>query len=185
MILALIALLFFAAASVALVARAVAMPRVRAAETMGQIGSYGYTRRGREGEADSGAVRGALDDIAGFVGGLVESKLRGVKEAELRNELMSGFIPVADEVHRLQTGEDRECRLFQKIAEQGHYAGRTQPTARPGFTSSPRRSSSAIGSSVPSASRRRGSGSRWSRPFPRCLPCSAPSSRCGRDGSRR
>jgi tight adherence protein C len=94
MVLALLALLFFAAASVALVARAVAMPRVRAAETMGQIGSYGYTRRGGEDESDSGAVRGALDDIAGFVGGLVESRLRGVKEAELRNELMAAGLYV-------------------------------------------------------------------------------------------
>lgn len=37
-------------------------------------------------------------------------------------------MPAADEVSRLQRGTDRECRLFQKIAEQGHYAGRTQPT---------------------------------------------------------
>lgn len=29
---------------------------------------------------------------------------------------------------RLQRGTDPECRLFQQIAEQGHYAGRTQPT---------------------------------------------------------
>ena len=41
---------------------------------------------------------------------------------------MSKFVPVADEVHRLQTGKDPECRLFQKIAEKGHYAGRTRPT---------------------------------------------------------
>ena len=95
MVVALLGLLFFAAASVALVARAVAMPRVRTAETMGQIGSYGYTRRGGvEEEADSGAVRGALDDIAGFVGGLVNSKLGGVKEAELRNELMAAGLYV-------------------------------------------------------------------------------------------
>jgi tight adherence protein C len=93
-LLALLVVLFLAGTSVALVARAVAMPRVRAAETMGQIGSYGYTRRGEE-EADGGAVRGALDDIAGFVGGLVASKLGGgVKEAELRNELMAAGLYV-------------------------------------------------------------------------------------------
>jgi hypothetical protein len=28
----------------------------------------------------------------------------------------------------LQSGSDAECRLFQKIAEQGHYAGRTVPS---------------------------------------------------------
>jgi hypothetical protein len=37
---------------------------------------------------------------------------------------MPHFVPVADEVHRLQTGSDAECRLFQKVAEQGHYGGR-------------------------------------------------------------
>jgi len=37
-------------------------------------------------------------------------------------------VPVADEVGYLQRGPAPECRLFQKIAEQGHYAGRTQPT---------------------------------------------------------
>jgi tight adherence protein C len=95
MVVALLGLLFFAGASVALIARAVAMPRVRTAETMGQIGSYGYTRRGgAEDEADGGAVRGTLDDIAGFVGGLVDRKLGGVKEAELRNELMAAGLYV-------------------------------------------------------------------------------------------
>ena len=43
-------------------------------------------------------------------------------------ELTAKFIPAADEVGRLQTGKDAECRLFQKIAEQGHYAGRTRPS---------------------------------------------------------
>jgi hypothetical protein len=43
-------------------------------------------------------------------------------------ELVSKFVPAADEVHRLQSGSDAECRLFQKIAEQGHYAGRTRPS---------------------------------------------------------
>ena len=43
--------------------------------------------------------------------------------------MTSSFIPAADEVGHLQTGKDAECRLFQKIAEQGHYAGRTKPTS--------------------------------------------------------
>ncbi len=37
-------------------------------------------------------------------------------------------MPAADEVGRLQRGEDAECRLFQALAEQGHYAGRTVPS---------------------------------------------------------
>ena len=43
-------------------------------------------------------------------------------------ELAAKFIPAADEVGRLQSGRDAECQLFRKIAEQGHYAGRTQPS---------------------------------------------------------
>ena len=43
-------------------------------------------------------------------------------------ELTAKFIPAADEVGHLQSGEDAECLLFQKIAEQGHYAGRTRPS---------------------------------------------------------
>jgi tight adherence protein C len=88
MLIALLGIVFFAGTSVALVARAVAAPRVRAAETVGQIGSYGYSRRAEQ-EVDGGAVRGALDDIAGFVGGLFAGKVGGVKEAALRNELMA------------------------------------------------------------------------------------------------
>ncbi len=43
--------------------------------------------------------------------------------------LARNFIPAADEVGRLQSGKDEECLLFQKIAEQGHYAGRTRPSS--------------------------------------------------------
>lgn len=43
-------------------------------------------------------------------------------------ELLEGFVPVADEVGRLQRGDDVECRFFQGFAEQGHYGGRTEPS---------------------------------------------------------
>lgn len=43
-------------------------------------------------------------------------------------ELLTQFVPAADEVARLQRSETEEARLFQEIAEQGHYAGRTQPS---------------------------------------------------------
>ena len=48
-------------------------------------------------------------------------------DSEVR-ELIAKFIPAADEVGRLQSGRDAECRLFRKIAERGHYGGRTQPS---------------------------------------------------------
>jgi len=42
--------------------------------------------------------------------------------------LLREFVPAADEVARLQRGKTEEALLFQKIAEQGHYAGRERPT---------------------------------------------------------
>jgi hypothetical protein len=47
-------------------------------------------------------------------------------------KLAARFIPVADEVHRLQMGSDPECRLFQKVGEQGHYGGRAARSTRQG-----------------------------------------------------
>jgi hypothetical protein len=43
-------------------------------------------------------------------------------------ELLRSFVPAADEVGRLQRQKDPECLLFQRIAEQGHFAGRTEPS---------------------------------------------------------
>ena len=43
-------------------------------------------------------------------------------------ELLDRFVPVADEVYRLQNGEEADCLLFQSFAEQGHYGGRTEPS---------------------------------------------------------
>jgi hypothetical protein len=43
--------------------------------------------------------------------------------------LAQRFLPAADEVHRLQSGDTAECRVFQAVAEQGHYAGRTEPSS--------------------------------------------------------
>ena len=87
MIIFLIGALLLAGASVALVGRAVLMPRMRAAETVGQIESYGYSARREE---DLGrAVRGVVDELANFLGGFVSRGLSGLREAELRNELMA------------------------------------------------------------------------------------------------
>jgi hypothetical protein len=43
-------------------------------------------------------------------------------------EGLADFVPAADEVGRLQRGEDRECRFFQAFAEAGHYGGREEPS---------------------------------------------------------
>jgi hypothetical protein len=42
--------------------------------------------------------------------------------------ILERFVPAADEVGYLQRVKSPEGELFRKIAEQGHYAGRTQPT---------------------------------------------------------
>lgn len=42
--------------------------------------------------------------------------------------LLARFVPAADEVGHLQRVKSPEGELFRKIAEQGHYAGRTEPT---------------------------------------------------------
>ena len=39
------------------------------------------------------------------------------------------FVPVTTDINRSQHSKDAEGRYFRKIAEQGHYAGRTKPTA--------------------------------------------------------
>lgn len=51
--------------------------------------------------------------------------------------LASKFVPVADEVFRLQSGDDAECKLFQKIGEQGHYGGRPGTTRQGTYAAAP------------------------------------------------
>ena len=63
--------------AVALVARAVAMPRMRTEQAIGHIDGYGYA--GAVGEAESGSgVEGALDHVANTVGGVRRAALRGL-----------------------------------------------------------------------------------------------------------
>ncbi len=44
-------------------------------------------------------------------------------------ELLVSFVSVADEVGRLQRGDDAECRAFKSFCEEGHYGGRSEPTS--------------------------------------------------------
>ncbi|HEU4942389.1 MAG TPA: type II secretion system F family protein [Gaiellaceae bacterium] len=76
--------------SVVLVARAAVMPRLRASETLGRIGSYGFTSRQLE-EAGPGPARTALDGVAASVGGLA-GRLAGFREASVRRSLVAAGI---------------------------------------------------------------------------------------------
>ena len=75
-----------AGTAVALLARAVVMPRIRTNETLAQIPAYGF--KGTKPEAEkTGGIRLALDGVAGTIGGLVGGRFGS--EADLRNKLMS------------------------------------------------------------------------------------------------
>jgi tight adherence protein C len=81
--------LFLAGAAVYLIARAVAMPRVRAAEMIGQINSYGFSRPRDEAQKQT-PVRGALDDVANVIGtALARRGGSSGREAQLRDKLMA------------------------------------------------------------------------------------------------
>lgn len=43
-------------------------------------------------------------------------------------KLAKRFVPVADEVFRLQRGKTADARFFQSFCEEGHYGGRTRPS---------------------------------------------------------
>jgi tight adherence protein C len=72
--------------AVALLARAIVMPRIRTNETLDRIPAYGFKGTNPETEEARG-IRIALDGVAGTIGGLVAGRLGS--EADLRNKLMS------------------------------------------------------------------------------------------------
>ncbi|TMJ94264.1 MAG: hypothetical protein E6G67_10035 [Actinobacteria bacterium] len=88
MIVVVFGLLLFGAA-VALLLRAAALPRIRASERVGQIGAYGFTGRRSVEKAARRPLSSFVDTAAGTLGGLVASRFGGVREAQLRNQLMA------------------------------------------------------------------------------------------------
>jgi tight adherence protein C len=76
-------------AAVALLARAAVLPRMRAAETLGQIDAYGYAHS-HEPEANEPRrpATGAVDRLAGGLGGMAE-RFGGFREASLKRELVA------------------------------------------------------------------------------------------------
>jgi tight adherence protein C len=87
--------LLLAGASVALAARALAMTRVRAVETITQIDAYGYTVA-RPPESRGGPLSGALDNLANGVGAWVAKRFGSLREEKLRDILMTaGFYNLA------------------------------------------------------------------------------------------
>jgi tight adherence protein C len=87
-ILVLIGSLVLMGAAVALLARAVGMSRARTSETLAQIDHYGFATS-RVAAVATGAARGLIDGVASFLGTAVASRITGLKEAEIRRDLMA------------------------------------------------------------------------------------------------
>jgi tight adherence protein C len=90
-ILILIGGLFLAGTAVTLAARALAMPRVRTAETVAQIDDYGYGGP-RAPQSRQRPLTGALDNLANGAGAWIAKRFGSLREAKLRDELMAAGI---------------------------------------------------------------------------------------------
>ena len=77
-----------AGGSMALLARAVAMPRVRTSQVLGQITAYGYEAQHAPASA-ARALRTGVDGLASAVGAVAARRISSLREAELRNTLMA------------------------------------------------------------------------------------------------
>lgn len=87
MIITLLLGLALTAIAIALLARAVIVSRLRTAENLGRIGSYGFA-----GQAElraTGGLRGFLDDAASGLGQLLTERLNLVNEEYLRKQLVA------------------------------------------------------------------------------------------------
>jgi tight adherence protein C len=75
------------ATAVALVAQGLRVSRLRASETLGQIGRYGFA--GPVELNPVGGLRGVLEDTAALIGSFLSGQLRLFDEERLRRELVS------------------------------------------------------------------------------------------------
>jgi len=76
-------------AAVALLLRAAALPRLRAAQRVSEIGSYGFAGAQAPEQAGRRPVTPLVDGLASTVGGVFASRFGLVREAELRTQLMA------------------------------------------------------------------------------------------------
>jgi tight adherence protein C len=98
MLLLLIAGVALVGACAALLGRAIAMPRLRAMQRVGQIAAYGFHAQPHATEQSRG-VAGALEGVAKTLGAYFANRFHGLSEPELRRELMAAglyrFSPTA------------------------------------------------------------------------------------------
>jgi tight adherence protein C len=87
MVITLVLGLLLVAACAGLVARAVALPHLRALDRVDHIAAYGFHPRDRS-PSRPPALHGVLERAAGLLGGFFAGRLKGLSEAEMRRELM-------------------------------------------------------------------------------------------------
>ena len=76
------------AACVALLGRAIALPRLRAISRLGQIDAYGFSAPA-DGSAPAPRVTGVLNQLAKRLGSFFAGRMSGLSEAESKRELMA------------------------------------------------------------------------------------------------
>src|SRR5881392_3418001 len=74
-------------ATVALIARAVAMPRIEVAARLGQIQAYGFAADAPPAPAEARGGESLIDKLALSVGGIVASRWKVFDETEIRKTL--------------------------------------------------------------------------------------------------
>ena len=90
MILFLLGLLLLATGA-ALVVRAIAIPRLKAEETIAGIGEYGFSRGAADAE-DEGRILGPFDALAGVVGTALTARFGTRREERARKQLLAAGI---------------------------------------------------------------------------------------------
>jgi tight adherence protein C len=88
MLLVLIGSLILMGTAFTLLARAAGMSRVRTKDTLAQIDTYGFSVTAAE-TAPAGAARSLVDAVATLLGQAFASRLSGLRETQIRQELMS------------------------------------------------------------------------------------------------
>jgi tight adherence protein C len=77
------------AATVALLARALSLPRIQARERLAQFTAYGFSGDAPAPAEHARALSGALHGLAGSLGAVAAGRMKGLSEAEMRRELMA------------------------------------------------------------------------------------------------
>jgi tight adherence protein C len=80
--------LLLVAGCAVLVARALALPRLRARDRVDQIAAYGFHPHEERLPTQAGPLHGTLEGAARLLGAFFAGRLKGLSEAEMRRELM-------------------------------------------------------------------------------------------------